>query len=193
MIIDRWNICQTTIHGIPSLVAKPVVHNKAMIKGICSWVMQMGREKPNDVEAVVEVFTSFCYGITNQSGVDSNNCSTKINSITTFEEPVVGLIQFLVPAVVRTKGWTWWETPKSSVRFKSTREIFSTRKVSANSRKCIRCGSLGHNKQSYVQRENALIKVPANSSDCHVVVCRMIFYSEDLFLELSLNNFCFCK
>lgn len=83
------------------------------------------------------IFNSFYKSNCLTSLEESDDGNTVINSITRFEDLVTGPIQVPNPNVVRHKGCgRGGRPPKSSARFRSTRDFHVQKKISVNSRKC---------------------------------------------------------
>lgn len=71
------------------------------------------------------------------------------SSISKFQDPIFRPIQILIPAKVHTKGCgRRGRLPKSSSRFKSHREVAKEKIIATNSRRCIDCRKLSHNRRS---------------------------------------------
>lgn len=140
MILDRWRIhCRTTQYSVAR-------QTREMFMQICDLILNCAGKSDQESEGVVEILSEFISWFHCHSGSDTSIGERDINSISQLEQLRVGPVRIPIPAIVRTKGCgRRGGPPKSYVRFKSTKKVITTWKISANSRKSTHCGEPRHN------------------------------------------------
>lgn len=103
MILERGKIKEKTRHGIGFEKIKSKSINHINVRGLCERFMEIAREGLEVVDYVEDIFNRFYHSNCMRNTYEFVNYSWKVNSITRFEEPLLGPIQIPNPIVVHHK------------------------------------------------------------------------------------------